>query len=259
MNKKLWSAFAGLCGFAAFALSGIAADAHAQEVKSKPPMYSYVANWQVPRAHWSEVGKAFDTVSGVLQQSLTDGYLVGYGDDTNLVHQPDAETHDLWWSSMSLAGLLKTLDRIHAAADTTTPVFNDAKHWDSIYVSRYYNWKSGAFKNGYGHVSLYKLKADAPDDALDTLAQQLIVPLMEKQLASGAILEYEIDTDASHTEAPGIFAVVYVTPTAEGLDTVQGAVREAVKAAPLFGEAFDSDTDYTGHRDQLLKSEGAYK
>lgn len=259
MHNTLWNLFTRSRIFAAMFMVAFLVNAHAQDVKQKAPMYSYVANWQVPRAHWSEVGKAVETVDGVLQQSLADGYLVGYGNDTNLIHQPDAETHDLWWSSTSLAGILKTLDRIHAAADNNTPVFNDAKHWDNLYVSHYYNWKSGAYKGGYTHVSLYKLKADAPDDALDTLAQQLIVPVLEKQLASGAIQEYEIDTLAIHTEAPGSFAIVYITPTPEGLDTVQSAIHEAAKAAPLFGQAFDSVTDFTGHRDELAKSTGQYK
>jgi len=50
MNKNLWKAFAVVC---ALALAGLwAAPAHAQmsEVKEKPPMYSYVANWNIPRA-----------------------------------------------------------------------------------------------------------------------------------------------------------------------------------------------------------------
>ncbi|MGO8759301.1 MAG: hypothetical protein ACLQG3_14375 [Terracidiphilus sp.] len=258
MNKKMWSAFAGLCGVAALALGGVSA-AHAQEIKPKPPMYSYVANWQVPRANWPDVGKALQSANDVLAQAQADGIVVGHGTDTNLIHQLDAETHDLWWSTTSLANAVKALDRIHAASDPNSAALNASKHWDNLYVSHYYNWTSGSYKGAYTHVGVYKLKADAPDDALDTLAQQLIVPLLEKQLASGAIIEYEIDTLAIHTEAPGTFAVVYLTPTPEGLDTVQAAVHEAVKAAPLFGQAFDSVTDDSGHRDELLKSDGVYK
>jgi hypothetical protein len=52
---------------------------------------------------------------------------------------------------------------------------------------------------------------------------------------------------------------VYITPTPEGLDTVQGAVRDALKASPLTGDAFGSFTDDSGHRDGLYKTDANYK
>ena len=52
---------------------------------------------------------------------------------------------------------------------------------------------------------MYKLKADAPNDAVDTLAKSAIVPMMEKMLANGTIVEYEIDTEADPHAAPGTF------------------------------------------------------
>ena len=57
MNRKLGNIFAGMCGFAVVILAAIPAAAQMQEIKPKPPMYSYVANWQVPRANW-EIGRA---------------------------------------------------------------------------------------------------------------------------------------------------------------------------------------------------------
>jgi hypothetical protein len=64
---------------------------------------------------------------------------------------------------------------------------------------------------------------------------------------------------AIHTQAPGMFSIVYVTPTPEGLDTVQAAVLAAVNDHPLGIEAFGSDTIDSAHRDELAKSDGAYK
>jgi hypothetical protein len=48
----------------------------------------------------------------------------------------------------------------------------------------------------------------------------MLVPLLEKQLADGTIHEYEIDTEAIHTEPPGTFWIFYLTANAEGLDKV---------------------------------------
>jgi hypothetical protein len=99
------------------------------------------------------------------------------------------------------------------------------------------------------------MKAGAPDDAIDMLSQNVIVPLLEKLLADGTILEYEIDTLAIHTEAPGSFWVDYTAPKPDGLDKVQAAISDTLKAHPLSGSAFDSVTDSSGHRDETPSRE----
>lgn len=258
MHRKIGTIFTGLCGI--LTIAALATPANAQEIKPKPPMYSYVANWQVPRDKWPDLEKTTASMSGVLEKAAADGTLVGYGYDESQVHVSDGATHDNWWSATSMAGLLKVLDRVRVNATSTSSVMSIAtKHWDDIYVSRYYNWKSGPYKNAYGHISTYKLKKDAPDDALEQLSQHLIVPIMEKLLADGSIIEYEVDTEAIHSEDPGMFALVYVSPTADGLDKVQAAVRNSVKDHPLSGQAFGSLTEDSGHRDYLVKGDGAYK
>lgn len=259
MNRRFSTITTGLFALVTLALSAFPAAAQTPEVKEKPPMYSFIANWQVNRAHWPDMDTAFAPVNDTLQKALADGTIVGYGRDTNLVHQPDRETHDVWWSAMSMAGLIKTLDRIHAANDSSAAVLNDAKHWDDVFVSRYYNWKPGPYKAAYTHVGVYRLKEGAPDDALENISQHLVVPVLEKLLADGTIEEYEIDTMAIHTAAPGMFAIVALTPTPEGIDTLQAAIRASVKEHPLGIAGFDADTDSSAHRDELLKSEGVYK
>jgi hypothetical protein len=241
-------------------MCAVPSNAQMTEVKEKPAMFSYIANWQIPRAHWAEMDAANSADKAILDKALNDGTIVGYGDDMNLVHTPAAETHDDWWSSMSMAGLVKVLDQLTSSGNSTTSVLSTAtKHWDEILVSHYYNWKPGAYKGGYVHVSEYKLKADAPDDAVDSLAKHMVVPLLEKLVADGTVTEYEIDEVAIHTEAPGTFAIVYVTPTPEGLDTVQAAVRSTLREHPLSGQAFGSMVDDSGHRDELLKGNGIFK
>jgi hypothetical protein len=128
-----------------------------------------------------------------------------------------------------------------------------------MFVSRYYNWHSGSWKDLYTHGASYKLKADAPTDAVDTLSKNMIVPLMEKMLADGAIHEYEIDTEAIHTAAPGTFWVFYLAANAEGLDKVNAALRDTLKANPLNGPAFGSMVDSTEHRDYLARTSATYK
>src|SRR5258708_2907997 len=172
MKNKLWSMFAGLFVLVISTLCAVPSRAQMSEVKEKPPMYSYVANWQIPRANWADMDKAASANNAILEKALADGTIVGYGDDVNLVHHPDLETHDDWWSATSIAGLLKVLDQFRMSDTSTSGVLASAtKHWDNIYVSHYYNWKSGSWKGGYGYIAEYKLKADAPDDAVDLLSK----------------------------------------------------------------------------------------
>jgi len=97
VNKRTRKLFAGLCGLAMLSLCAIASGAQTSEVKEKPPMYSYVANWQIPRARWPEMQKANSADKPILDKALADGTIVGYGDDENVVHQADGPTHDNWW------------------------------------------------------------------------------------------------------------------------------------------------------------------
>ncbi len=260
MSKSKWSVFAGLCALLTLAVCAMPSGAQMAEVKEKPAMYTYVANWQIPRAHWADMEKSAPSRNAIMDKAMADGTIVGYGDDLNLVHTPEGETHDDWWSAMSMAGLVKVLDQLVTSDISVSPnSASPTKHWDNVYISHYYNWKPGACKGGYVHVSVYKLKADAPDDAVDTLSKHLVVPLFEKLLADGTIVEYEIDEMVIHTMAPGTFAFVYVTPTPEGLDTVQAAINSSVKDHPLSLQAFGSFVDDNGHRDELLKGNGVFK
>lgn len=259
MSKTMLTLFMGSFALAAVLVPSVPSAAQTQEIKSKPPMYSYVANWQVPRANWGDIDKVAAPINDVSQKALADGTAIGYGSDITLVHTADGETHDFWWSSMSMAGVIKAMEQARAASGTNSAALNNAKHWDEVFVSHYYNWKPGSFKGAYTRVAAYKLKADAPDDALDNLAQHFIVPILEKALADGTIVEYEIDTPAVHTEAPGMFDIVYIASAPEGFDKVQAAVSAGAKEHPLAGQSFSSVTDDSAHRDEWLRSDGAYK
>ncbi len=240
---------------------GMAMPALAQsDVKEKSPMYCYVSEWAIPRAQWAEMEKSDAADQPMLQKAMSDGMLIGFGNDVNLVHQVDGATHDEWWCSSSMAGVLNVLDGFYKSGSATSPVLQSAtKHWDDILVSRYYNWKSGTMKNGYTHGAMYKLKADAPGDTIDSLAKNVMVPRLEKMLANGTIMEYEIDTEAVHTSAPGTFFVFYLTPNADGLDKMTDSLRDTLKNNPLILPAFDSVTDNAAHRDYLDRTNATYK
>ncbi len=259
MNRKLWAILACMCTLAMLAAS--AAPACAQdEVKEKPPMYSYVGFWNIPRAQWAEMEKNNAGEQKILDKALADGAIVAYGNDLNIVHTADGMTHDGWWSAMSMAAVLNVLDKFYKSGTPTSPVLASAtKHTDGIFVTRYYNWRPGTYKGAYSRVGYYKLKPDAPEHAIETLSKSFIVPVLEKLLADGAIVEYEIDTEAVHTEAPGAFWIDVISPNAEGLDKLTAALLDRSKTNPLAGHAFDSMIDLSAHRDSLSTSTVTYK
>lgn len=257
--SKQWRNFAAVLVFGIVAGLALPALAQNPEVKEKPRMYTYVALWELPRAQWAEWPKEEAQDESILKNAMASGAIVSYGDDTNLVHQPDQPTHDDWFQSMSMAGLMNTLDQFYKSNRTTSPMQQSAtKHWDAIYVTRYYNWRAGSVKDGYGYGSSYKLKEDAPDDAVDILAKA-IVPHMEKMLSDGVITEYEIDTEAVHTDSPGTFWVFWIANNADALDKTSASLRDLLKANPLIGPAFDSMVDFKPHRDYLTRTNATYK
>jgi len=258
--SKRWCVLFGLCTLAVCFVSSAPAGAQMSEVKEKPPMYTYVGDWTLPRTQWAEMEKFGAGNQKMLDKALTDGVIVAYGSDMNLIHTADGPTHDSWWSAMSMAGLLNVLDQTYKSGNAVSPVLASAtKHWDNIFVSRYYNWHSGSWKDAYTHGASYRLKPDAPDNAVEKLSKSLIAPMMEKLLADGTLHEYEIDTEAIHTEAPNTFWVFYITASAEGLDKVSAALTETLKSNPLDGPAFSSMVDMTPHRDFLARTSATYK
>jgi hypothetical protein len=259
MKRKFCGIFAGVCALVMMAASALPVRAQ-DEPKEKPPMYSYVGFWNIPRAQWADMEKNNAVDQKILDKALADGAIVGYGNDLNLVHTADGMTHDDWWSAMSMGAMLNVLDKFYKSGTPTSPVLASAtKHSDGIFVSRYYNWRPGTYKNAYTRVGMYKLKSDAPQNAIETLSKTFIVPMLEKLLADGSIVEYEIDTEAIHTEDPGTFWIDVISPTADGLDKLNAALTSASKASPLNSAAFQSMVDSAAHRDSLSSSTVTYK
>jgi hypothetical protein len=261
MIKKNWCGVFAVAFVVALAVA-VATPAAAQmsEVKEKPPMYSYVSDWAIPRAQWGDMEKADAADQKLMKDAFAAGTIVAYGSDVNMVHTADGYTHDGWWSAMSVAGLLNVLEQAYKSGSPTAPVYVSAtKHEDGIYVSRFYNWHSGSWKGVYTRVAIFNLKPDAPNNAVDELSKNLFVPLFEKMLADGSIHEYEVDTEEIHTDDPNTFSVVMVAASADGLDKFDAAIASLAKSNPMVGPAIGSMVDFSKHRDYLMRSNVTFK
>jgi len=208
-------------------------------------MYTIVSRWASEKA-LVDTNKLFAV-----------GALIGYGADETVLHQTEGSTHAVWWSAMSMAAVLNVLEELHKRS---APILNTTpKHWDGIYVSRFYNWHSGSSHGAYTQTTSYRLNAGAPDDAVEVLSKNIFVPLFEKLLSDGTLIEYQVDVEAEHTEAPDTFWISVVTANAEGLDKVNASIGEIFNANPLVGPTFFADVNFAAHRDYLYRTEATYR
>lgn len=220
--------------------------------KAKAPVYTYVAEWDVPRAQWADMVKLDEQDKPLLDKLLADGTLVGYGAYTNLIHQEGEPTHGSWFSATSEGNLLKALEAIYAQpGSVTAPVQGASKHWDQIFTGDIYNYRPGA-STGYLTWSRWLVKPGEMH-AYSELTKSAIVPILEKLLAEGSITSYGQLTEDYHQQKLGAVFDYFTVPDAASLDKVNKAFEDAFKNNPALGDAFRALTDREGHRDFLTR------
>jgi len=260
MNTRLGRLLTSVCLAGALSFATAPASAQSSEVKEKPPIYTYVSNWVLPRTKWADMEKYNAGSQKVIEAALGNGTIFAAGNGEALIHTEHGATHFGWWCATSEAGVLNLLEEFYKNGSATNATFASATaHWDGLYVSRAYNYKSGPLKNGYDHSAYYKLKADAPSDAVSMLSKSLFVPFFEKLMSDGAVVAYQIAEEAIHTQDPNAFFAFYLTPDAAGLDKVNAALNAALEKDPLGGAAFASMVDFVPHRDDLARSNAMFK
>ena len=260
MNTILIRVLAVLCLASALGVATTPANAQSSEVKEKPRIYTYVSNWVLPRSKWADMEKNNAASQKIIDAALASGTIFAAGNGEALIHTEHGATHYGWWCATSEAGVLNLLDEFYKNGGATNATFGSATaHWDGLYVSRFYNYKSGPLKNGYDHAAYYKLKPDAPSDAVSTLSKAVLVPFLDKLMNDGAVVAYQIAEEAIHTQDPNWFFLFYLTPDAAGLDKVNAALSAAMAKDPLVGAAFNSMVDFTPHRDDLSRTNAMFK
>jgi DNA-binding Lrp family transcriptional regulator len=237
-----------LCLAAAAAFTAAQAQTAA---KGKPPVYTYVATWDVPRAQWGDMVKLDEADKPLMDKLVADGTLVGYGAYTNLIHQEGEPTHGTWFTATSEGNLLKALEAVYAQpASIGAPVEGASKHWDQILTGDIYNAKPGA-SGGYLTWSKWEVKAGQMH-AYTELTKATFVPVLEKLLAEGTITSYGQLTEDYHSGKLGVVYDYFTVPDAASLDKANKAFDEAF-SNPAVGDAMRALTERDGHRDYMTR------
>jgi hypothetical protein len=240
-----------LCTLTLVPLSAHRASAQSQSAE-KPPLYTYVSEWTVPRAMWADYLKNDAADNEIMKKAVADGTLVSFGSFAVLNHQEGQPTHGTWFSASSMANILKVLEGLRTAPAATAPPLAAAKHWDYMLESRDYNSHSGTFTNGYLRVGSWRAKAGSSDPD-GKIMKATMVALLEKLLADGALHGYQIDEETVHSADPGAFFIAIIANGPEGIDKFNTVLDEAEKTNPAAWAGFGSTIDPAGHRDTLSR------
>jgi len=224
----------------------------AQNAPEKAPVYTYVAEWSVPRAQWGDMEKNADAERPLMEKLVADGTIVGYGTYNYILHTEGEPTHGSWFSASSEGNLLKALETIYMQpALVTSPAQAASKHWDHLFQSTIYNGKPGK-SAGYISITRWQVK-QGQMRAYNQLMKDAIIPVLDKLVADGTITSYGTDTDDYHTGPIGVIYEFMTVPDAASLDKANKALEAAFDGNSALGGAYRALFETEGHRDYLAR------
>jgi hypothetical protein len=192
------------------------------QMEPTPVVYTYVSQFQVPRAHWAAYSEDTEkTVVPIVEKMTADGTILSWSTFEQVIHTPDGYTHGAAWSSTSISGLMKVLDEIRKSGPRPGQVAA-TKHEDLLMQSSMYRVGSGT--PAYLRVVCSNAKADKPGEYAATL-KKLLVPTFEEQVKKGVATFYGVDEQYVNTAAPSTRCVVINYPNAEGMDKWAAAIN----------------------------------
>jgi hypothetical protein len=246
MNKRVFYLLAAL---AVMVVAPLVASAQMQQ---EPPNFVYVSEWAIPRAQWADWTASNEkNTKPIFDKLMADGTIIAYGFYTSIVHDESGITHGSWYEATSLAGIEKVSAEI--AKLGPNPIANAAtKHRDYLLRTSLRRAKAASGKDGYLWVNSTQLQ---PGKAQEwrALFDKYVKPVFDDMLANGTLLLYELEGEQVHTDNPNSIFIVYMAPSADGLDKFFSAVTGIVAKNPLLGDAIGAVTVPAAHRDYYAR------
>src|ERR1700674_1749360 len=206
MNRRLIGVVVGLM---LVALAVVSRPIAFSQMEPTPRVYTFVSQFQVPRANWAAYSEDSEKSVMPLMEKLTaDGTIVSWSTFEQVVHTPEGYTHGAAWSSNTISGLMKVLDEIRKNGPRPSQIAA-TKHEDYLMQSSMYHGGSGTA--AYLRVVCQMAKADKPGDYAAALKKYL-VPTFDEQVKKGAATSYGLDEQYVNNTAPSMRCLVITYP-----------------------------------------------
>src|SRR5712692_7408338 len=221
------------------------------EMEPTPIVYTYVSQFQIPRANWAQYSE--DTEKSfvpVVEKSLADGSILSWSTFEQVIHTPDGYTHGAAWSSNTIAGLMKVLDEVRKNGPRPGQIAA-TKHEDYLMQTTMYHVGSGT--PAYLRVVCSNAKPDKPGEYASALKKSL-VPTFDEQIKKGVATYYGVDEQYVNNAAPSIRCVVITFPNADGMDKWATAISTTMsKWSPAERAEFAAATVLDSRRDIMAR------
>lgn len=217
------------------------------------PIYTYVAEWGVPRAQWADMEKSNAAQKAMMDAMVADGTLLGYGYYQNRVHSEGGYTHGSWFQAKSVGNVLKALEKFYAQpASVTSQVQAESRHQDFLLVANIHAAKPVSNSTGYLRVISVAIRPGQMEEFVDAY-NRYVKPLYDKLLAEGAIVSYQFDSEFSIQNAPGRVFSAIVLPDADAMSKVDMAFGQMFAANPAALAALMNASEPNSRNDILAR------
>jgi hypothetical protein len=222
-----------IAGLVVVVLAVIIVPTAVSQMESAQPVYTYVSQFQVPRANWAayseDTGKSFVPIA---EKLTADESIASWSTFEAVVHTADGYTHGAAWSSNTISGLMKVLDELRKNSPRPSQIAA-TKHEDFLMQTRMYHVGSGT--PAYLRVICSMAKADKPDSYT-------------------AMLKKLVDEQYVNTSAPSTRCVVINYPNAESMDKWAAAINATMgEWSPAERAEFADSTVADSRRDFMAR------
>src|ERR1700686_3717238 len=240
-----------IAGLLLIVLAAMCVPAALPQMEPTPIVYTYVSQFQVPRANWAAYSEATEkSVVPIVEKLTADGTILSWSTFEQIIHTPEGYTHGAAWSSTSISGLMKVLDEIRKNGPRPGQIAA-TKHEDFLLQTSVYHAGNGT--PAYLRVICSMAKPHKLD-AFTAMLKKFLVPTFEEQLKKGVATYYGVDEQYVNTSAPSTRCVVINYPNAESMDKWATAINTTMgKWSPAERAEFAGATVPESRRDILAR------
>jgi hypothetical protein len=246
-----------IVGLFAVVLLALSPPTALSQMEQPQPVFTYVSQFQVPRANWPQFTEETEkVVNPVFERLMADGTIISWGNFESVVHTPDGMTHGSWWQATSVAGVMRVLDELRKSG-LRPGQLSATKHEDLLMRTTVVFTSPHPATTGYLRVVAQLCQPGKGDDYL-AFIRKYFNAAVEEEFKKGAATYWGFDEQYVPTYPSSMRYLVSMYPNAEGLDKWsirQGALlsKMSPEERKVFQEGLASTTVPDSRRDLLAR------